>query len=217
MAMMSNKAKISEALEMRTSSRSTGGGTIDATRGESRLRRQRRPSSRLRKTDAGNATVTETVEQLISVVADEAEQCERLIRLMSCQQEFLILGGTRSIEANVRELRTALCRSCDLQCQRQQLVDTIAKGARFTGGKRELAQIVGTVSIDYGRCLSELHASIKKTIRRLCKTKEQNRIFIERSLGNISEFIQCAKSGRRPGPLESSEPLVCGESGLANE
>lgn len=192
---------------MRTPSGPTGTWTSDTTRGESESRHRHKPSARAREIATRNASVTETVEQLVFVVANEAEQCERLLRLMSCQKKFLLLGDTRSIETNALELGTALYRSSDLQCQRQQLVDTIAKHDGSNGGMPEFAQIIASVSIDYGRRLSELHASIKKTTERLCKTKEENRTLIERSLGNISEVIRSTKSGGSPGSFESRESL----------
>lgn len=194
-----NKQKMREALHMRTPSGSAVGWITVDLRGEPRVRGQHKRLTRVRK--------TETVKQLVAVVADEAEQCERLLGLMRHQQAFMISGDTSGIEANARELETALHRLSDFQRQRQQLIAILAKGAGFDGGKPDFARIIDTVSIDYGRRLSELHTSIKKTIERLCETKEQNRMLIERSLGNINEFICRTKLEGSSGSFEPNEPL----------
>lgn len=142
--------------------------------------------------------VTDTVEQLISVVAEEAEHCERLLGLMRRQQDCLVAGDTTGIEANVREQENALRRSRDLERRRQSLTAAIAQDGGFNGGMPDLPQIIAGVSEDYGRRLSELRSSMKKSIERLNKTKEQNRMLIEQSLGNINEFIRLIAAANAP-------------------
>jgi hypothetical protein len=130
------------------------------------------------------------MEQLVTTVAEEAEHSERLLALLRGQQESLIKGDTRSIEANVREQKTALQLSRTLGHRRQQLVDTISNNGngRGNGGKPNLAQFIVTVFNDYGHRLSQLRTSMKTSIERLSRTKEQNRMLIERSLSSIDEF-----------------------------
>ncbi|MEW5875955.1 MAG: flagellar protein FlgN [Candidatus Zixiibacteriota bacterium] len=144
--------------------------------------------------------MTPTVEQLVAVVAEEAEHCERLLGLMKRQQEHLVSGDTGAIEINVREQEMALRRSHDLERRRQRLVDAIAQEQGMGGEKPDLARIIATVSNDYGRRLTELRTSMKKSIERLSKTKEQNRMLIEQSLGNINEFIRLIAAANGPSP-----------------
>ena len=52
-----------------------------------------------------------------------------------------------------------------------------------------MSSLIAAVSDDYGRRLAELRVSMAAAIERVNKTKEQNRMLIERSLSNINEVI----------------------------
>jgi len=133
--------------------------------------------------------VTKNLEQLGFLVAEETEHCERHLGLMRRQQEFLSQGDTSSIEANAREQETALRRSRHLERRRRRLVGTLARDGGLNFGTPDLGLIIATVFDDYDHRLSAVRATMKKSIERLNKTKEQDRMLIERSLNQINEFI----------------------------
>jgi flagellar biosynthesis/type III secretory pathway chaperone len=133
--------------------------------------------------------MNEFVEQLISVVAMEAEHCERLLTLLRQQQRHLIEGKTEALQANVREQEAAIRRSRDLESRRQSLVKTIAQRQNLDNDLPNLSALIATLSDDYGRRLSALRTSMAQSIERLSKTKEQNKMLIERSLTNINEIM----------------------------
>jgi flagellar biosynthesis/type III secretory pathway chaperone len=147
------------------------------------------------------------MEQLVSTVAEEAEHFERLLALLRCQQESLIKDDIRRIETTVLEQKKALRRSQSLERRRLQLVDTISRSGNGggNGGTPDVAEIIATVSTDYGRRLSQLHNSMKKSIERLRKTKEQNRMLIQQSLGNIEEFKHLVAAVTAPSQEHTPE------------
>jgi flagellar biosynthesis/type III secretory pathway chaperone len=133
--------------------------------------------------------MNEFVEQLISVVAMEAEHCERLLTLLRQQQRHLIEGETDALQANVREQEAAMRRSRDLENRRQALVATIAERQSLDSDTPNLSALIATLSDDYGRRLAALRTSMAQSIERLTKTKEQNKMLIEQSLTNINEIM----------------------------
>jgi flagellar biosynthesis/type III secretory pathway chaperone len=147
------------------------------------------------------------MEQLVSTVAEEAEHFERLLALLRCQQESLIKDDIRRIESTVLEQKHALRRSQVLERRRQKLVNTITENGHGRGpnGRPDIVQIVATVSADYGNRLSQIHTSMKKSIERLKETKEQNRMLIQRSLGNIEEFKHLISTLKTPSQEHAPE------------
>ncbi len=136
----------------------------------------------------------ELVEQLVSVVADEAEHCERLLMLLRHQQRHLIEGNTEELQGNVREQEDAVRFSRELEQRRQSLLSRLAESDLFGGEKPNLARLIATVSDDYARQLNQLRTSMSRSIQNVIKTKEQNRMLIERSLSNIDETIRLLAS-----------------------
>ena len=58
--------------------------------------------------------MNDLVEQLVAVVAEEAEHCDRMLTLLRRQQRFLIEGDTTGIEANAREQESAIRRAGEM-------------------------------------------------------------------------------------------------------
>ncbi|GAB4317049.1 MAG: hypothetical protein Kow0074_05400 [Candidatus Zixiibacteriota bacterium] len=130
------------------------------------------------------------VEQLISVVAEEAEHCERILVLLRQQQDSLVRGDIDSLQNNLREQENSLRRSRELERRRRSLVQQVAEAVDLQEESPSLRALIATLSDDYGRRLSELRISMAAAIERVNKTKEQNRMLIERSLSNINEIIK---------------------------
>jgi len=141
------------------------------------------------------AYMSAITDQLVSVIAEEAEHCERFLGLLRRQQELLIQGDTHRVEANVREQESALRRSRYLECRRRQLVSAVVKDCTLNAGAPYLAETIATVFNDYGSRLASLRASMQRSLARLHETKENNRTLIEQSLGNINEFIRSTNTG----------------------
>ena len=134
--------------------------------------------------------MNESVEQLIAVVAEEAEHCERVLTLLRQQQRCLIESNTEGLKANVLEQEKAIRRSRELERRRQSLVAAIAQNPVFDGQAPNLAGLIANLSDEYGRRLGDLRVSMARAIERVNKTKDQNRMLIEQSLGNINEIIR---------------------------
>jgi hypothetical protein len=130
------------------------------------------------------------VEQLISVVAEEAEHCERVLTLLRQQQRCLIESDTEELKANVLEQEKAIRRSRELERRRQALVTQIAQDPPFEGETPNIAGLIANLSDEYGRRLAGLRISMVRAIEHVNKTKDQNRMLIEQSLGNINEIIR---------------------------
>ena len=66
----------------------------------------------------------------------------------------------------------------------------IAAGAEYDGETPNIRGLIENLSDEYGRRLSGLRVSMARSIERVNKTKDQNRMLIEQSLGNINEIIR---------------------------
>jgi len=133
--------------------------------------------------------VNDTIEQLIAVVAEEAEHCERILILLRRQQDHLVRGDIEGLQKNLREQEDALRRSRELERRRTQLSQDVADDTAMAEQSPNLSSLIATLSNDYGQRLAELRVSMAQAIERVNKTKEQNRMLIERSLTNINEII----------------------------
>ena len=191
MARPHGKTEIREAGELRGPSEFVN----VTTRRQSESRREDKVGACGRGAEDNSAYLSAVTEQLVSVVAEEAEHCERLLGLMRHQQALLIQGNTRKIESNVRDLEAAVRRSRYLDCRRRQLATAFAKNSTLNVGAPNLAQIIATVSDDYGSRLASLRTSMQMSIERLQDTKERNRALIEKSLSLINEFICSTQTG----------------------
>jgi len=141
-----------------------------------------------------DSALKELIEQLVSVVAEEAEHCERILTLLRHQQRHLVEGNVEELRANVLEQENAMRRSRELEQRRQTLLDNLAQTPAFDGERPGLARLITTLSDDYGRRLETLRTSMTHSIQQVIKTKEQNQMLIERSLFNINETIQLLAS-----------------------
>lgn len=137
----------------------------------------------------GGQRVNHTIEQLIAVVAEEAEHCERILILLRRQQDYLVRGDIEGLQKNLREQEDALRRSRELERRRVQLSQDVADDTAMADASPNLTTLIATLSNDYGQRLAELRVSMAQAIERVNKTKEQNRMLIERSLSNINEII----------------------------
>jgi alanyl-tRNA synthetase len=133
--------------------------------------------------------VNDVIEQLISVVAEEAEHCERILMQLRQQQDCLVHGDVERLQDNLREQEHSLRRSRELENRRRTLAQQVAQSADIHGQDSSMSSLIAAVSDDYGRRLAELRVSMAAAIERVNKTKEQNRMLIERSLSNINEVI----------------------------
>lgn len=134
--------------------------------------------------------MSDVIEQLISVVAEEAEHCERILVLLRQQQDCLVRGDIENLQNNLRDQENSLRRSRELERRRRSLAQQVAEAADLQEQSPSLKTLIATLSDDYGRRLSELRISMAAAIERVNKTKEQNRMLIERSLTNINEIIK---------------------------
>jgi len=134
--------------------------------------------------------LNESVEQLIAVVAEEAEHCERVLTLLRQQQRCLIESDTENLKANVLEQEKAIRRSRELERRRQTLVASLAQQTPSDCETPNLASLIANLSDEYGRRLAGLRVSMASAIERVNKTKDQNRMLIEQSLNNIGEIIR---------------------------
>ena len=159
----------------------------------------------------GNRIVNEFVEQLISVVAEEAEHCERVLTLLRQQQRCLIESDTEALQANVLEQEKAIRRSRELEDRRQGLVATIAQQQPLEGETPNIAGLIANLSDEYGRRLEGLRISMARAIERVSKTKDQNRMLIERSLGNINEIIRVLATANVAAPDYAGRSKGCEE------
>lgn len=135
-------------------------------------------------------TVNDLVEQLVSVVAEEAEHCDRMLTLLRCQQRFLIEGDTAGIESNAREQESAIRRVGEMEKRRRTLLDRLADAPEFHGEAPDMERLITTLSDDYGRRLRKLRESLAQAMDRVTKVKEQNTLLIERSLSSISDTMR---------------------------
>lgn len=142
----------------------------------------------------GNNALKELIEQLVSVVAQEAEHCERILALLRNQQRHLIEGNVDELRTSVAEQEKAMRRSRELEQRRQSLLDDLSHTPQFDGERPGLARLITTLSDDYARRLESLRTSMTHSIQQVIKTKEQNRMLIERSLYNINETIHLLAS-----------------------
>ena len=134
--------------------------------------------------------MNQLVEKLVTVVAEEAEHCERLLTLLRQQQEYLVESNTTGLESNVREQENAIRRSRDLERRRTDLVENIAQGLVLNDEEPTLSRLIGLLSSDYGRRLGSLRDSMGRSIELVSKTKDQNRMLIEQSMYNIDEVMR---------------------------
>jgi flagellar biosynthesis/type III secretory pathway chaperone len=184
-----------------------GGRATGATKSQSRAEHKPNPRPRKGPVDKPHEDLTSIMEQLISTVAEEAEHFERLLALLRRQQESLIRDDIRRIEATTLEQKNALRRSRVLERRRQKLVSAITENGhgRGSAGRTNIVHIVASVSADYGNRLSQIHTSMKKSIERLRETKEQNRMLIQQSLGNIEEFKHLISALKTPPQVHTPE------------
>jgi hypothetical protein len=134
--------------------------------------------------------VNEFADQLIAVVAEEAEQCERMLTLLRQQQRRLIECDTAGIESNVRDQEAAIRRSHELEKRRLGLVQQLEQAAGVNGESSNIERLVAVLSDDYGRRLRQLRESLGAAIGRIEKVRQQNTVLIERSLSNIGETMR---------------------------
>ena len=160
-----------------------------------------------------DSAVKELIEQLVSVVAEEAEHCERILALLRTQQRHLIEGNLEELQTNVSEQESAVRRSRELEQRRQTLLGNLAQTPAFDGERPGLARLITALSDDYGRRLESLRTSMTHSIQQVVKTKEQNRMLIERSLFNISETIKLLASANASA---ADYAMGGGERALAN-
>jgi flagellar biosynthesis/type III secretory pathway chaperone len=132
----------------------------------------------------------ELAEQLVRVVAEEAEHCERLLSLLRHQQRHLVEGNTSELEGNVLEQELASRRSRELERRRLGLLDRMSEMPACGGERPDITRLIAALSDDYGRRLSELRHTMKQSLEQLKKTKDQNQRLIERSLSNIGETMR---------------------------
>ena len=137
-----------------------------------------------------DTTVNDLVEQLVSVVAEEAEHCDRMLTLLRHQQQFLIKGDTTGIESNAREQERAIRQAGEMEKRRRSLLDRLAEAPEFHGEAPDMERLITTLSDDYGRRLRQLRESLSQAMDRVRKVKEQNTLLIERSLFSISETMR---------------------------
>lgn len=142
----------------------------------------------------------ELIEQLVSVVAQEAEHCERILALLGNQQRHLIEGNVEELRASVTEQEKAMRRSRELELRRMTLLDDLSRTPQFDGERPGLARLITALSDDYARRLESLRTSMTRSIQQVVKTKEQNRMLIERSLYNINETIHLLASASVTAP-----------------
>lgn len=138
--------------------------------------------------------MNDLVDQLVSVVAEEAEQCERLLTLLRQQQRHLVEGNIRELDVNVREQEVAIGHAHELGRRRQRLLEELARCPAFGSGRLDMSRLIATLADDYGRRLDTLRRSLKQSISQLVKTKEQNAMLITRSLSTIDETMRLLAS-----------------------
>ncbi|MEW5701244.1 MAG: flagellar protein FlgN [Candidatus Zixiibacteriota bacterium] len=130
------------------------------------------------------------IDQLISVVAEEAEQCERLLTLLRQQQRYLVEGNVAGLDANVRDQEEAITRSRALGMERGRLLETLGQDPNLRGQRLDISRLIASLSNDYGRRLETLRGSMKRSIELMTKTREQNAMLIQRSLSTIGETMR---------------------------
>lgn len=141
----------------------------------------------------------EIIEQLVTVVAEEAEHCERVLTLLRHQQRHLVEGNIPELQASVLEQEKAMRRSRELEQRRQFLLDHLAQTPAFAGDRPNVTRLISTLSDDYARRLENLRTSMTRSIQQVNKTKGENQMLIERSLYNIHETIQLLASANASG------------------
>lgn len=152
-------------------------------------------------------------EQLVAVVAQEAEHCERLLSLLRRQQRHLVEGNTIKLPANVREQECAMRHSRQLEKQRQEILERLAQLPADGGRKPDLSRLIATLSDDYGRRLEQLRDTLAAAIQQVSKTKEQNTMLIERSLFNIGETMRLLAAANGDGGYAAVPAVTSGATG----
>lgn len=138
--------------------------------------------------------VNEIIDQLVAVVAQEAEHCERILTLLRQQQRHLVESDTAGIDANIQAQEEAIRRSRDLERRRLSLLDRLAEHPQFGGERPDMERLIQSLSDSYGRRLTRLRDALADAIDRIRRTKEQNAVLIDRSLHNIGETMRLLAS-----------------------
>lgn len=132
----------------------------------------------------------EFVEQLLVVVAEEAEHCERTLTLLRKQQREFVRGDIDAISDSVAEQEQTIRQARVLERRRLELLERLANSPAFNGARPDLQKLMSVLSDDYGRRFERLRRSLSESIARLTRVKKQNSMLIERSLSNIAETMR---------------------------
>ena len=132
--------------------------------------------------------MNELVDQLVSVVAEEAEQFERLLALLRQQHRRLVCGDVAGLNRSADDQEEALRVARVLERRRHDLLERLAAcppGDEST----DYARLVAALSHDYARRFADLRCALKGSISQLQKTREQNARLIARSLSSVSQRV----------------------------
>ncbi len=146
----------------------------------------------------GNPGVNLLTTQLVSVIAEEAERCERLLWLVRQQQRYMADKNIGQLKDNRREQKSAVRRLRELERRRLTLIHVLAQVPPDNSGTRpDLSRLIVILSDDDGRRFNQLCRVISSSVTQLRGIKERTAELIERSRFHIGE------TGRHLGPIDA--------------
>ena len=153
-------------------------------------------------------TVDQLTEELMAVVAREAEQLDQLWQLLSRQQRFLVEGDVAGVTANVQEQAQALRIAHELETERLRLLDEAAVCLEGDPRALTLSRLAGLLSGSYAERLNELRATLVAITKNIERTRQQNEMLINRSLYHIGETVRLFAGSMATVPAYSANPSV---------
>jgi len=152
--------------------------------------------------------VDRLTQDLIGVVAREAEQLDTLWQLLSRQQRFLVEGNVAAVEANVQEQEQVIRISRELEGERCRLLCRVAEQLAGDPRAMTLAKLAELLSGSYATRLNELRGTLVSITQNIERARRQNEMLITRSLFHIGETMRLLAGSAATVPAYSANPAV---------
>jgi hypothetical protein len=161
----------------------------------------------------GSPGVDLLTKQLVSVIAEEAEHCERLLWLVRQQQSYMAGKNIGRLEANGREQERTVRRLRKLERRRLALIRLLAQMPSYNNNTRpDLTRLMAVLSDDYGRRFDQLCRVIGASLSQLVGIRERTAVLVERSRFHIGETSRHLGSIDAAGAYRAAPAAVDGRA-----
>jgi|GEM_PF-3959144 len=165
---------------------------------------------------AAETSVNQITQNLIRVVAREAEHLDSLLQLLTHQQRFLVEGNVAAVEDNTQQQERSIGISRELEAERRRLLDELAEHVDGSAQALTLSRLTDVLSGTYAARLKELRRTLLSITKNIQRTRQKNEMLINRSLFHIGETMRLWAGCAATAPAYSPDTTTKSNAALVN-